>query len=156
MLLARLCHLKRHSPQFQPHSVRVLAFQQAGLDSLGVVDLRNAVAAGFGIDLPATAAFDYPTVAALAAHIAQESAAAAAAQPESTAAAGADGYWRGLEAGGSPAAEAAEAESSGGGSGVSSEQVLAGVRAAVADALGASIGDDEPLMEVRNYYFVPQ
>lgn len=43
--------------------------QQAGLDSLGAVDLRNAVSAKFGIDLPATAAFDYPTASALAGHI---------------------------------------------------------------------------------------
>ena len=35
---------------------------------------------------------------------------------------------------------------------MSREQVLAGVRAAVADAIGASIGDDEPLMEVMNAF----
>lgn len=43
--------------------------QQAGLDSLGAVDLRNAVSAKFGIDLPAIAAFDYPTASALAGHL---------------------------------------------------------------------------------------
>ena len=42
------------------------AHTQAGLDSLGAVDLCNAVGIRFGIDLPATAAFDYPTAAALA------------------------------------------------------------------------------------------
>ena len=39
---------------------------QAGLDSLGAVDLRNAIGMKFGFELPATAAFDYPTAAALA------------------------------------------------------------------------------------------
>lgn len=40
---------------------------QAGLDSLGAVDLRNSLSSTFSTDvLPATLAFDYPTVAALA------------------------------------------------------------------------------------------
>lgn len=36
------------------------------------MDLRNAVAAAFSLDLPATAAFDYPSTAALAAYIAAQ------------------------------------------------------------------------------------
>ncbi len=43
--------------------------EQAGLDSLGAVDLRNAIGSKFGIEVPATAAFDYPTASALAGHI---------------------------------------------------------------------------------------
>ena len=39
---------------------------QAGLDSLGAVDLCNAIGIKFGIELPATAAFDYPTAVAMA------------------------------------------------------------------------------------------
>ncbi len=38
---------------------------EAGLDSLGAVDLRNAVSSAFGVELPPTATLDYPTVDAL-------------------------------------------------------------------------------------------
>ena len=43
---------------------------EAGLDSLGAVELRNALAAKFAVELPATVTLDQPTIAALAQHIA--------------------------------------------------------------------------------------
>ena len=44
---------------------------QAGLDSLGAVELRTAIGSAFGLDLPSTFAFDYPTQAAMAAYVLQ-------------------------------------------------------------------------------------
>ena len=43
---------------------------EAGLDSIGAVKLRNALAQRLGADLPATITFDYPTVAAMAGYVA--------------------------------------------------------------------------------------
>ena len=39
---------------------------EAGLDSIGAVELRNSVSAKFGVELPATVTFDQPTVQNLA------------------------------------------------------------------------------------------
>jgi acyl carrier protein len=44
-------------------------FIEAGLDSVGSVELRNAVQSAFGMELPATVTFDYPTVDALASFV---------------------------------------------------------------------------------------
>lgn len=42
---------------------------EAGLDSLGAVELRNALSERFSVDLPATVTFDYPTPSALAGYL---------------------------------------------------------------------------------------
>jgi acyl carrier protein len=42
---------------------------QAGMDSLGAVELRNAMTTKFGITLPATIVFDFPSTRALATHV---------------------------------------------------------------------------------------
>lgn len=42
---------------------------EAGLDSLGAVELRSALGARFGIEMPATLTFDHPSITALAAYV---------------------------------------------------------------------------------------
>lgn len=49
-------------------------FMATGLDSLGAVQLRNAVSERFGTELPATAALDFPTAATLAGYLLRSSA----------------------------------------------------------------------------------
>ena len=44
---------------------------QAGFDSLASVEFSQAVAAAFSIALPATLVYDYPTLDAVANHIAE-------------------------------------------------------------------------------------
>ena len=58
---------------------------EAGLDSLGAVELRNALGSRFG-DLPATLVFDYPTVDALSSFLAAHGAHAEPLQPSQAAA----------------------------------------------------------------------
>jgi acyl carrier protein len=55
------------------------SLMEAGLDSLGSVELRNSLSKQFGIELPATLTFDYPTPAAISAFIVESIAPAMAA-----------------------------------------------------------------------------
>lgn len=45
---------------------------ESGLDSLGAIEVRNALAARTAIDLSTTAVFDYPSITALASYLTQE------------------------------------------------------------------------------------
>lgn len=119
---------------------------QAGLDSLGSVELRNAVGAAYNFELPATAAFDYPTVAALARFVASQlptvvdAAERSWSEVQPSVAMGRRSTQprqrRKLAKRSSPGAASAAA-------------VTDAVAAAAAEVLGAAPARDQPLMEVR-------
>ena len=88
----------------------------------GSVELKNAVSARFGIELPATVSFDYPTIQAMAGYIAQ--------QQQGASGAGAAGM--------QPAGQDLEAVR---------QAVLATLLETAASLIGAEVAPDQPLME---------
>ncbi len=46
---------------------------EAGLDSLGAIELRASLSSEFGTELPPTVMFDHPSIAALATFVASQS-----------------------------------------------------------------------------------
>ena len=90
------------------------------------MELRNAIAGRFGISVPATLAFDYPTLALLADFVAAAM----------------------LPAGAAPPAVLPEDWSSLLTAAVDESAVAAQIAAVIAGVLGASVAPDQPLMEV--------
>lgn len=103
---------------------------QAGLDSLGAVELRNAVASKFSIWVPATLAFDYPTVAALSGFVLE---AMPRVRPDA-----------GQSTGGIGLPLLAEVKENL----LSKAEIDARVSSLIAGVLGTSVAAERPLMEV--------
>ena len=124
--LMEVCMMVVHELHDPPSVHRGLLepVMQAGLDSLGAIELRNAIASSFGVSLPATAALDHPTLSHMAAYVVtsrQLQAACAATERLAL-----------------PGTEMAR------------EDVRARLRAVVSSTLKAHVADDQPLMEVRH------
>jgi acyl carrier protein len=112
-------------------------FMEAGIDSLGAVQLRNEMSAAFGIELPPTITFDYPTPAALAKFIAAQAPSGAldpGAMPADSPAAAPPG---GDAAVAPPAAAAAQQPPL---------SVLPDIMDIVAGVVGVAVGAEDPLM----------
>lgn len=103
---------------------------QAGLDSLGALELRNALQQETGVSLPATFAFDHPSIASMATFFANH-ARYMSAQPFQD--------LRGLQ----------EASVQ-----LQPQDLLPQLQAMVQDILGDSVAANRPLMEV-SLRFVP-
>ena len=106
-----------------------MPLMESGLDSLGAVELRNAIAERFSTSLPATITFDYPTLHLLAQFIAAQTFLPSA---QVTLAA-------------APVNKATKAP---GVSELYHKQVLATILEAAAEILQAPIGAGEPFMQV--------
>ena len=101
---------------------------QAGIDSLGVLELRNLLSAKFGVHLPATLVVDYPTIHALSAHLVSFANAQGSSRPPHVMQGGRSAT--SITDGGDLMSVAAELDN------------------LVAEVLGSPIGQHQPLVEV--------
>ena len=114
----------------------------AGLDSLGSLELRNALATRFAVDLPATVTFDHPTPLALGAFVHQQLARSAVPTPSAVQR---RLPLRSLQATRLPTTTFPPAKVQP----ASSAAVEAQLSDILRDVLGKAVEEDQPLMEVR-------
>lgn len=112
---------------------------EAGLDSLAAVELRNAVAAAFSVTLSATAAFDFPTLAAMADHVARQLSALMPAQRQRAWGDHGDDRDDGRE----PTSKHRRATAA-----IDLAALTAQLASLAADVLGAEVTPQQPFMEV--------
>ena len=60
------------------------SLMDAGMDSLGAMEFRNALAAKMGVPLPDTMMFDFPTIAGISSYIAEQISGAAGSEKEAS------------------------------------------------------------------------
>lgn len=99
------------------------------------MELRNAVSAKFSAELSATAIFDYPTISALADHLI-----AISKPPSGTILARADRSFGAAASGGHMSSNSSMRPSV--------EDIVCKLTALLLEIVGASVGADEPFMEV--------
>lgn len=121
---------------------------EAGLDSLAAVELRNGIASAFSITLPATLAFDFPTTAAIAQHIADH---AAADDPAEAAHQGALDDFLVATAADEQMADANTALHLGSGSSMNDllRTTTLNLQTIVADIAGQAVEEQQPMAEVK-------
>lgn len=111
---------------------------EAGLDSLGSVELRNAISSAFKVDLPATVTFDHPTPRQLAKYVGTKTGGAG----KATAAGVPHQVLR------SNKAVRALVVPSAGSQGHALAEITEQVTAIIAQVLGGEVASNQPLMEV--------